>query len=111
MKTANEIKKEIESLRKSITRDTGKQELASIKRDLEFNKQILLYLETEPRKEYIESEILRLTVLMDHIKTGFDSWKECRILTNVSNPYSKYLAEMNFGYYKKQCETLKFIVS
>jgi len=76
---------------------------------LVFLRQCKIYLETEPRPEFIVSEIATVTRNLELIPTHYEAWQVGKVLSKYNDPYNSFLAEMNFSNLKTQLKTLKFL--
>lgn len=92
----NLVKKDANKLRKEI------QQLQMVK----------MYLEHEPRREFIDSEILRLAKLIPTLNDGYREWLNNNPKANLlKNPKSKYEKEVKLPTMRKQLKALKFILT
>lgn len=116
MKTVIEINKEIESVISYC--DVNKKTLSVAKlnkerKRLEFLRFVKKYIETNPSKEFVESEIKRHKEYLKQRGNAahFNSWKTSNAETgsDAKKMRSKYLKEMNVAHIKKQVQILEFI--
>jgi len=110
MKTIKEVQKEIDELIKSITKDSLRNEVESIKRKIVFLRQCKLYLESEPREDFVKSEIAKIEERIKLIPTHYEAWKVGRNLTKYSDPYKTYSNEMNLPGLKASLKYLNYLL-
>ena len=111
MKTVESVTQEINEALKSITKDSGKTEVDAVKRDVVFLRQCKRYLESSPRKEFIESQKAEIERRISLIPTHFEAWKTGRVLSKYNDPYKSYCTEMNLSGLKSQLKTLDYLLS
>ena len=109
MKTIKEIEREINAEIKSVTKETTKSEASAVKRRLVFLRQCKIYLEAEPRPEFIASEIAATKRKLDLIPTHYEAWQVGKVLSKYNDPYNSFLTEMNYSNLKTQLKTLRFL--
>ena|SRR5664279_490468 len=111
MKTVKEIDQEISDILKSLKKDSKEGEVKKAKRDVAFLRQIRLYLITDPREEFIKSELNEVQRKIDLIPTHYEGWKVGKTLTKYKDPYAIYCNEMHLPDLRAQIKTLEFILS
>ena len=105
MKTVNQIQKLIDVELTTLANQRGlaiKKE-SKTQRQIDFLKTVRLYLETNPRPEFIQSEIERLTARIEKINNECAEFK-----SKISIAKHKKLKD--FTTLSKQLKTLNFIV-
>ena len=111
MKTVESVTQEINDTLKSITKDSGKAEVDAVKRDVAFLRQCKRYLESSPRKEFIEAQKAEIERRIELIPTHYEAWKFGKVLTKYNDPYKAYQTEMNYSGLKTQLKTLDYLLS
>ncbi len=111
MKTVKEIDEMIDNAVRSIKKDSTKQEVDSVKKELVFLRQCKRYLETGPRQEFVESQRNEVQRKIDLIPSHFEDWKTGKVLTKYKNPYNSFCVEMNISGLNAQLKTLNFLLS
>lgn len=112
MKTIAEIKQVIDSNRNFLLTQ-GKEAKKAIKnkatKEIKLYTELLRYLETEPKKEFVVAEIKRLKKLINSKNSQFDNWndkvcskdvpvKKRRALFNKENEINKHKVQLkNLG--------------
>jgi hypothetical protein len=109
MKTVKELSDQINSLSRSVNKETSESEAKKIKREVAFLRTCRLYMESSPRKEFIESEIKEVERKLKILPSHYSSWQIGKVLSSYKNPYNSFLNEMGFSHLKDQLKTLKFI--
>jgi len=115
MKTINELKSEISVIEtdlKELGDDATTRETNKAHRGLVAARTAILYLESNPRQEFIESEIARIQGLMVSKTKQFDQWKST--LQSGSYDPTKYKSmfrkEVGITNFEKQIKTLVYIL-
>ena len=125
MKTVDQIKKEITEVikeMKSVSENfdfNEKQrgrETKKLSRKLEILKECKMYLETNPRQEFVNEEKERLTRIIALYESSerFDSWKRSILVTLKTTPKNiraYYLKEMGVPDLKQSLKTIEYILS
>lgn len=110
MKTIKEIDQEISDALKSINKDSTKNEVAKVKRDITFLQQIKLYLETNPRSKFIQSQIELVQKRIEKMDDDYYSWTVGRNLSKYANPKDEFHNQMGLSIMKAQIKALKYIL-
>ena len=111
MKTVESVTQEINDALKSITKDSGKAEVDAVKRDVAFLRQCKRYLESSPRKEFIEAQKVEIERRIELIPSHYKEWQFGKVLTKYKDPYRAYQTEMNYSGLKAQLKTLNYLLS
>lgn len=111
MKTAEQVKEEIDSAIKSIKRDSTEAEIKAVKKDLVFLRMIKMYLDTNPREEFVKAQKDELQRRIDLLPTHYEGWQTGKVLTKYKDPYRSYCAEMGLAGMKQKIKTLDFILN
>jgi len=110
MKTISDLKEKIGDCVGSINKYSTKQEITAATNRMKFLNMCLLYIESNSRKEFIESQLSEIESRIENIGSHYEEWKVGRNLTKYRDPYKAYLSEMNLSHFKAQLKTLKFIL-
>lgn len=87
-------------------------EKLQIKKSLGKLNTAIVYLETYPSPEFIESQLQKLKRQLQNREQGFDAWLNSELRSGSAfSLRSKYNTEMNIPHLKKQIEMLEFILS
>jgi len=116
MKTINDINKEITDAHKLLVEASklntkkAKNICKRLNKRIKQLKIIKLYLESNPRPEFIRNE--RDTVLrhIASIDSGYVLWAAGRVLTAYKDPKKAYTNDMGLPALKEQLKTLKYIL-
>jgi hypothetical protein len=111
MKTIKEIDTQIDSLIRSINKDSKENEVKSIKRDVVFLRSCKRYLETCPREAFIKSQLEEVQRRIELIPTHYSAWQTGKVLTKYSDPYRAYCNEMRLPDMNAQVKTLEFLLN
>lgn len=71
---------------------------------------VVKYLETSPRKEFVRSELQRVSGIIEKIDSGFNLWMESYIPIDGRKPIDIYRKECDRSRYVRQKKMLKFIL-
>jgi len=111
----NEITNECNSLKKSRTTLNKKSIDKEIKKRivrLDFYRDIILYLESDPREDYLKTQeaklIARIMAVDDKIAILDATYKARQALSNATKSLK---AEFNYDKNKKQLEVIQFILN
>ena len=110
MKTVKEIDQEINDLIKEVKRDSTKNEVEAIKRKVAFLRQCKLYMESEPREDFIKSEKQKIEKRIELIPSHYKDWQVGRNLTKYADPYKSYLNEMGLTNLNASLKTLNYLL-
>jgi protein subunit release factor A len=121
MKTAKEIEKEILENTQKITRlnkdiderievKRKKSQVKQLKKKNTLLKQLVLYLKTNPREEFIKQELSSVKQKIDSIENKFGEWYEGKEGKH-KNPRSTFKTQMGIPILKEQEKTLKYLLS
>ena len=110
MKTIKEIDQEIIDLFKEY-RKCEEKKRPRIESKIVFRRKCKLYLETNPRPEYLTSQKELLTKQIEHFKTQFDQWQIGRCLSTYKDSYATYLKEMGVPELKSKLATIDYLLS
>jgi len=105
MITVKEIDTKIKELTEECKRIPDSQAKPK-KRRIAFLRNVRLYIETNPRPEFIQSEIERLKTTISIIDDRFYEWIDGKSGSNLKNQWRSL---NNYQHLKKQLRTLKFI--
>lgn len=111
MKTASDVIQELDSLVRSINRDSSEKEIKSAQGRAVFLRMCLRYLETSPRECYIQSELGNIKRRIELLPTHFSGWQTGKVLTRYKDPYASYCSEMGLSDMKAQVKTLEYLLS
>jgi len=109
MKTIKEIDLEIAELVKSAEKEEYKKRLR-ISSKVAFLRQCKLYLESDPRLEFIQQQKDETLKKMKSIESNFDAWKVGRCLSTYKDTYAAYLSQMGMDNLKSQLRTLNYLL-
>lgn len=115
MKTLEQVKKEKQELMVflSESKSSGEKLKSKDKKRLEFLQMVILYLERNPEKAYLEKELKRVSELKEQLESRFEEW-----LKNTPNPKQKtrsvrvrqFEKESGVALLSKQRSTIKYIL-
>lgn len=118
MKTIDELKKEIEEIRKPYL-ENGKLKFnpsektkKKINTRIRYIQECIRYLETNLREEFIEEEINRLKNTIEVFNNRFDEWNKNTLPAEreFEDPRTYYEKVNNYTHIKSQIKTLKYIL-
>ena len=116
MKTINDINKKMAEAHKLLVEsskiDTKKAKniCKRLNKQLRFLKLIKTYLESNPRPEFVQSELETITMRIGRIDEGYLVWAAGRAITSYKDPKKAYTNEMGLPQLKEQMKTLKYIL-
>ena len=116
MKTINDINKEITESHKLLVEASklktkkAKNICKRLNKQIKFLKFIKTYLETNPRPEFVQSELETITIRIGRIDEGYLVWAAGRAITAYKDPKKAYTNEMGLPQLKEQMKTLKYIL-
>ena len=116
MKTLNDINKEIlEAHAIMVEADklsTKKAErlYKKMNKQIIWLKHIKRYLESNPRPEFVQSELETIIMRIGRIDEGYLIWAAGRAITSYKDPKKAYTNEMGLPTLKEQMKTLKYIL-
>lgn len=115
MRTIKEVSGEIKNLRKYALKsksDGDEKESKKAIREVNFLKNVLWYLETSPREEFLKSELIKLTKRVDNINEHYANWlkndKPPSVLPEKAKSF--YAKEMGVPLLKSQIKTITYIL-
>lgn len=115
MKTTLEVKNEIEKNRielKEYPKDIFKSKHNKITKEIKRLYSMQLYLETNPKEEFIKADLKRLRARKKNIDEGFAAWLENYIPSKVgANKKSIYRKEMGLKDIEAQIKNLSYLLS
>jgi len=110
MKTVAEIDKEITDLIKLVEKKDRKEQL-KVQNKISFLRKAKLYLESNPRLEFIQSQKEDCLKHIKSIETNFELWKIGRCLSTYKDVYASYCSQMDMGNYKSQLKYLEYLLA
>jgi hypothetical protein len=103
MKTASQIREEIFQLIKIGSGSVEPYDAKYIRKQIVFLKQVLIYLESKPREEFVHSELEKLRKRQESITT---------IVSGLNRTNRRELLQLhNFSKIEYQINTLNFLIS
>jgi septal ring factor EnvC (AmiA/AmiB activator) len=112
MKTIKDIDKEIDGKRRSLKQALDTSDMATARRirsEMEHLRLCRNYLETNPRKDYLEQQIEDTEKRLHILEDRFSSWRAGKI-GSIAELMAKYRTEAGIPTIRKQLNTLKFLV-
>jgi len=94
---------------KKESRFMSKRIIAKNERRYEFLMQCKRYIETNPKKEFVESEISRLENDIVILDSRYNTWRATNAV-KVKNPVKFYQKLFGYAKIREQIKTLKFIL-
>ncbi len=111
MKTVTEINQEINDIVRSINKNSSDKEVKNAKARVSFLRFCLKYVETNPREEFVKSQLDDVRRRIKLLPTHFAGWQTGRVLTKYKDPYASYCSEMGLSDMKAQVKTLEYLLS
>lgn len=118
MKTIDQLKRrrsEIEGMSREQVKALSKRETSKLEKEMTNLIYCIQYLETSPRQEFVESELIRVEKEIARIATDeyYKQWINGNKDRHASlkDPRKAYENEMELPKLKQQLKTLKFILS
>lgn len=109
MKSVKSIMEEESRLRVEA-RSCGDKEKKRTLRELEFLKEIRLYLETKPTTEFLKKELERIEKTIDVNGSRFGQWAECRSGSS-KDLRRQYDSFCRTGDLKRQKRSIEFLLN
>ena len=109
MKTIKEIDSEVNSERELLKTLDGR-EFKATKTKLNFLKNCKLYLETNPRPEFIKESLDFTKRKIEILEERFFEWQECRNINQYKNPRQTYFTEVGMPHLKAQLKILEYLL-
>lgn len=113
MKSLLEIKSEIENNNKSLLLDSlTKRKKTSISKQNKFLREMMMYIETNPREEFLIQEKERLQKFIEAKEEQYVYWSAniCDKKVDVNKRRALFNKEIGLTPIKKQIKTLSFIL-
>ena len=107
MKTKKEVDSDIKDLFES-QRDSADKKKKLLQKEIDDLKTVRTYIGTNPRQEYIETEIVRIKNKIEVLESQYGYWLEVNRAKH-KNPPTAYNTESGISILKKQLKTLKYI--
>lgn len=111
----SETTREIESLRKSMTEQNKKAVKKDIKKKLDrikFLRDIVLYLESDPREVYLKEQVEKLTYRIGQVDEKISILEATsKAAQALANQKKSLKAEFNYEKHKRQLEVILFILN
>ena len=111
----SETAREIEALRKSMTEQNKKAVKKDIKKKLDrikFLRDIVLYLESEPREVYLKEQVEKLTYRIGQVDEKISYLESIsKAAQALANQKKSLKAEFNYDKHKRQLEVILFILN
>lgn len=111
----SETTREVESLRKSMTEENKKAVKKDIKKKLDrikFLRDIVLYLESEPREVYLKEQVEKLTYRIGQVDEKIAILEATsKAAQALANQKKSLKAEFNYEKHKRQLEVILFILN
>lgn len=111
----SETTREVESLRKSMTEENKKAVKKDIKKKLDrikFLRDIVLYLESEPRESYLKEQVEKLTYRIGQVDEKIAYLESIsKAAQALANQKKSLKAEFNYDKHKRQLEVILFILN
>lgn len=111
----SETTREIESLRKSMTEQNKKAVKKDIKKKLDrikFLRDIVLYLESDPREVYLKEQVEKLTYRIEQVDEKISYLESIsKAAQALANQKKSIKAEFNYEKHKRQLEVILFILN
>lgn len=111
----SETTREVEALRKSMTEENKKSVKKDIKKKLDrisFLRDIVLYLESEPREIYLKEQVEKLTYRIGQVDEKMAYLESIsKAAQALSNQKKSLKAEFNYDKHKRQLEVILFILN
>jgi len=111
MKTIEKVESEKRDLINQLPDAKNDRATNKILNRIDFLKTIILYLETNPKEEFLQSEKLKLEKQIDNIDANFNAW----ILSDSSRkhlekPLKTFHKEMKIEDVKKRLKTINYLL-
>lgn len=126
MKTIEDVKKEQAELKAQFNgsdltlidgvEDADPRGISKARKRMTLLKEVVLYLESNPNKEFVESEQAKISERIRKIKSEFPAWKKAQTkeflqsMTETKQK-SKYHLDMGLKTLNSQLQTLNYILS
>lgn len=111
----SETTREVEALRKSMTEQNKKAVKKDIKKKLDrikFLRDIILYLESEPREVYLKEQVEKLTYRIGQVDEKIAILEATsKAAQALANQKKSLKAEFNYDKHKRQLEVILFILN
>jgi uncharacterized membrane protein len=111
----SETAREVEALRKSMTEQNKKAVKKDIKKKLDrvnFLRDIILYLESEPREMYLKEQVEKLTYRIGQVDEKIAYLESIsKAAQALANQKKSLKAEFNYDKHKRQLEVILFILN
>lgn len=105
MKTISQLKKEKLQLLKTGLHSSKE------KRQLELITNAILYLETNPREEFMRSEVRRIEAIINSKKAGYGDYIINNSLTlDAKKQKSQFQSEMGFTEMRRKIKLIKYLL-
>lgn len=112
MKTIKELLRIQDQARNQLQQALNISEMArakSLRKELAFYKTFILYLEINPRKEYLDQQLEAVLKRLQLLEDRFYAWRAGKP-RGMAELKAKYRAEVGIPTLKQQIKTLKFLV-
>lgn len=111
MKTIEATKKRLQEIYATPTRDLSKRDNSKLSKEAKELELVKKYLETSPRKEFVNSELVRLQKEVEILNAGYGDWLDGNSKAKESkNPKSMFQRELGITDRNRQIKALKFIL-
>lgn len=111
MRTIIDVESEINSEIKSITKDSQKSEVSAVKKKVAFLRMCKMYLETNPREEFVIAQRDDVKKKIDLIPDRYKQWTEGKSLSKYKDPFKSYCTEMGMSDLKSKLKTLNYLLA
>lgn len=116
MKTATFLEKSIVDLAWQIdeakkTKDYKKSVVTRLKKRIEFVRTCLYYINTNPTKEFVSKEAIRIQNRINAFMETYEGLDETHMKTEVTKHRKKFEKEMDIPKLRTQLMTLHFILN
>ena len=110
MKTIKEIDSEI-NLKRELLKELYGRDFEAMKAEIVFLKNCKLYLETNPRPEFIKESLDFTKSKIEILEARFFEWQTSKNMSQYKNPRQTYFTEAGMPHLKAQLKTLNYLLN
>ncbi len=115
MKTIADLNNKVKSNQSFIERHLNfitNSELKKLRKENQFIKSMILYLESNPSEEYLKNELSRLSLIVKSKLEQFEYWKQNICAKNIEEKKMKTVFKQELGLtdIEKRIKTLKYLI-
>ena len=115
MKTERQLKEEMDSIQVDLsTKDLKKMQISRLKKRYSFLKLCVHYLQSQPTKEFLQSEKERLNNKINLINAGYvpnEMYLKQGLHKEEKKEHKDYNKIMSMAKYQEQLKSIKFLIS